>query len=463
MAKATTVPQRLEMIKADFAVEQSITDYDYRQFQVNFPEALLLPEYQLPQTAKYPIDALQRLYQNAQNCKGPWPVNPLVTQPVVFTRAMCNRIVLPVGWFARAGYIHPGGGSFARRYVALFPERHEELLPFFHISERSLGEDGSLLYRLQTMPEDALRSLIAGADFLLAGDELWVRHEDRYKLYDQNIWTKTLERYKLTFNLVRDVEYCVTYSGNICWQSEEQAKWPYYLAILLISLNVVFLSGYGYHRYKDHQKMLAERMLVLQILTHELRTPIASLGLTVEGFRREFDTLPESVYDEFRRLCEDSRRLKQLAEASKDYLQSTQGQLSVEHVPSFNEWVEFVCEPFEVSLSLGKDCAVDINVYWLATCLSNLLANGQKYGLAPMTLETKSSNGRIVIRICDQGHLSAKDWPRIRKPFVSERGMGLGLTIVESMIKRMGGKISLQGPPTTFVVEIPCEPKTPTG
>ncbi len=38
-----------------------------------------------------------------------------------------------------------------------------------------------------------------------------------------------------------------------------------------------------------------------------------SLSLTVEGFRREFEHLPESVYDEFRRLCEDNaRRLRQL-------------------------------------------------------------------------------------------------------------------------------------------------------
>ena len=63
----------------------------------------------------------------------------------------------------------------------------------------------------------------------------------------------------------------------------------------------------------------------------------------------------------------------------------------------------------------------------------------------------------------DDGQLSAKDWSRLRKPFVSSQGLGLGLTIVESMINRMGGRMKLIGPPTTFILEIPCESNSATG
>ena len=105
-------------------------------------------------------------------------------------------------------------------------------------------------------------------------------------------------------------------------------------------------------------------MLILQILTHELRTPIASLSLTVEGFRREFEKLPESVYDEFRRLCEDSRRLRQLAEASKDYLQSDNKPLATEWVPSVKEWLEFkVEEEFhgKIEFTINEDVAATVS------------------------------------------------------------------------------------------------------
>lgn len=185
--------------------------------------------------------------------------------------------------------------------------------------------------------------------------------------------------------------------------------------------------------------------------------------MTVEGFRRQFDLLPEELYDEFRRLTEDSRRLRQLAEASKDYLQANQQELSVQEIESFNEWLEFLVEPYEVALTLPEqDCQVSLNMYWLGTCIDNLLSNATKYGVAPISLTASFNDGKVKIVVQDQGP-RGKDWARLRKPFVSERGLGLGLTIVESMIRRMGGTMRLDGPPTTFILEIPCESDSATG
>ncbi|MFA0500400.1 sensor histidine kinase, partial [Vibrio sp. 10N.222.46.A1] len=205
---------------------------------------------------------------------------------------------------------------------------------------------------------------------------------------------------------------------------------------------------------------MKSRMLVLQILTHELRTPIASLSLTVEGFRREFEHLPESVYDEFRRLCEDTRRLRQLAEASKDYLQSDNQPLATEWVPSVEEWLQYkVEEDFApgIELRVNKDIAAKVNVYWLGTCIDNLIRNAVKYGVAPVILELNTSDKKLTFKVIDNGDLSRKDWGQLRKPFVSKSGLGLGLTIVESMVGKMGGHMTLIGPPTTFILEIPCE------
>jgi signal transduction histidine kinase len=185
--------------------------------------------------------------------------------------------------------------------------------------------------------------------------------------------------------------------------------------------------------------------------------------MTVEGFRREFENLPESVYDEFRRLCEDTRRLRQLAEASKDYLQSDNQQLATDWVPSVSEWLEYkIEEEFDgaVRFNLNQDVAAKVNVYWLGTCIDNLLRNALKYGQAPVELIVDTSADRLLIQVKDAGGLTAKDWAHLRKPFVSKSGLGLGLTIVESMVGRMGGKMSLIGPPTTFILEIPCETDT---
>ena len=80
-----------------------------------------------------------------------------------------------------------------------------------------------------------------------------------------------------------------------------------------------------------------------------------------------------------------------------------------------------------------------------------------------MTLTSSFNDGKLIVRVEDKGLLGPKDWARLRKPFVSEKGLGLGLTIVESMIHRMGGRLKLEGPPTTFILEIPCESNSATG
>jgi signal transduction histidine kinase len=234
--------------------------------------------------------------------------------------------------------------------------------------------------------------------------------------------------------------------------------------IAMVILNILLVIGWALYRWNVKKNDLKSRMLVLQILTHELRTPIASLSLTVEGFRREFEHLPETVYDEFRRLCEDTRRLRQLAEASKDYLQSDHQAFATEWIPSVSDWLHYRYEEYvtPITITVPDDIAAKVNIYWLGTCLDNLINNAVKYGVEPIELKTETKDNRLTFYVIDQGNLTKKDWKHVKKPFVSKAGLGLGLTIVESMVGRMGGKMTLQGPPTSFILEIPCETDTAT-
>ena len=462
-ASADNLPDRLNAVRSELLNNQSLATYDFRKLQGRFPNPLLLPSSLLPQSSSYPLKSLRRLYDSAISCKGPWPVSPLVTQPVVFTRAICNNTVLPKGWFVRSGYIHPGGGSYAVRYLEKHPNSFDSLKGYLHIQERELAPTNTILGRLQRMSAEEIKVYIAGAESFISNGELWIRNGNKYHVYDQPTWSFVLNKYDINLSRLNQSDFCLVKSGNICWQEKDRSHLMYYLLIGLLVVNVGLLVGWVVFRLRMRRRAMQERMLVLQILTHELRTPIASLAMTVEGFRRHFDALPESLYDEFRRLTEDSRRLRQLAEASKDYLQANQQELSVQHVESFNEWVEYLSEPYDVSLELTEDRSVNVNIYWLGTCIDNLLSNAQKYGTAPMTLTSSFNDGKLIVRVQDKGQLGSKDWARLRKPFVSEKGLGLGLTIVESMIRRMGGRMKLVGPPTTFILEIPCESNSASG
>ena len=63
----------------------------------------------LPQTADYPLKDIQQLYRLANTCRGKLPLSPLITEPLVFTRALCKGTQLTPRWFSRSGLIHPLG------------------------------------------------------------------------------------------------------------------------------------------------------------------------------------------------------------------------------------------------------------------------------------------------------------------------------------------------------------------
>lgn len=464
-ASADSLPERIDTFVDLFDSAEPTVSYDLRSLQTEYPTRLLAPESMLPQTSKYPLKDIQRLYTLAQTCTGKLPLSPLITEPLVFTRTMCKNGTLSQKWFARSALIHPGGGTYASRYVEAYPAQKENLEQYMHIQERSLASESTLLGRLQRMNEEAVIALLAGSSMFIERDELWLRQADRYMVYPQSTWESNVETAGLTLALSQSTSNCFVQRGNICWDAADHSDLLRTSMILLVIVNIFLVIGWSIYRWNEKRQEMKNRMLVLQILTHELRTPIASLSLTVEGFRREFERLPESVYDEFRRLCEDSRRLRQLAEASKDYLQSENKPLATQWVPSVQEWLEFkIEEEFngDVTLNINHDIAAKLNVYWLGTCLDNLIRNAQKYGVAPITLDVFTTDHKLVMKVIDQGNLTHKNWRQLRKPFVSKSGLGLGLTIVESMVDRMGGKMSLIGPPTTFILEIPCETDTAT-
>lgn len=457
---ADSLPERIDLFVSLFDYDSASVSYDIRILQAEYPTRLLTPESMLPQTAEYPLKDIQLLYKLSQSCTGKLPLSPLITEPLVFTRALCKGTKLTQRWFARSALIHPGGGSYAARYIDKYPDSAADLQKYMHIRERPKANHDTLLGRLQSMNEETITALIAGSTMFVENKDLWLRKGDEYYIFDEDIWLDNASKAGLSYAMSSQSSTCFVQRGNICWDVEDHSNILRISMVVLVIANIMLVLGWSAYRWNSKRQEMKSRMLVLQILTHELRTPIASLSLTVEGFRREFEQLPASVYDEFRRLCEDSRRLRQLAEASKDYLQSDNKPLATDWVPSVEEWLQYkVEEEFKevIELEINEDIAAKLNVYWLGTCIDNLIRNAVKYGVAPIKLQVITNKSSITIKVTDQGQLTNKDWRSVRKPFVSKSGLGLGLTIVESMVGRMGGKMKLIGPPTTFILEIPCE------
>lgn len=102
----------------------------------------------------------------------------------------------------------------------------------------------------------------------------------------------------------------------------------------------------------------------------------------------------------------------------------------------------------------------------LAGVISEAMSSGRTL---PIRAAVRSRNGatgfnnELIIAVSDTGTgIDPDDLPHIFRPFFSTKkggGMGLGLSICESIIKNHGGSIeveSTQGQGTTFFVYLPA-------
>jgi len=245
------------------------------------------------------------------------------------------------------------------------------------------------------------------------------------------------------------------------------------LIITGLILNTIFLVR-EIRRNEQHDAFL-------NAVTHELKTPIASIKLYLETLKgRE---VPEEKRQEFydimladnERLLgtveqvlqasrtREKQRLMNLAEIDMselvgDTIKTVRGQQHLEDAA-----VRF-SEPAESVKVLGDRRE-------LQTAITNLLDNAVKYsnGEPKITVKLRSSSAaKAEIYVRDNGvGIARADLKRIFKRFYrvpnkaldAAKGTGLGLAIVRSIVEKHGGRIRAEskgvGKGTTFFIQLP--------
>jgi two-component system sensor histidine kinase FlrB len=113
----------------------------------------------------------------------------------------------------------------------------------------------------------------------------------------------------------------------------------------------------------------------------------------------------------------------------------------------------------------APDLAVRANAPSLVSVLLNLATNALQAATGPLDLELlarRAAGGRAQIVVRDNGPgVPASLRERIFEPFFTtrERGHGIGLAIVRSVVEAHGGSVSLSPSDrgATFIVELPAE------
>jgi two-component system, OmpR family, sensor histidine kinase SenX3 len=219
----------------------------------------------------------------------------------------------------------------------------------------------------------------------------------------------------------------------------------------------------------------------LNAMTHELKTPIASLKLYLETLKTRdvTETKRKEFYDV---MLADSNRLlatvEQVLQASRT--RERQRQLNISEIELNDllaESVKIIRTRYKLDEAAIKltESAEDVTVSGdraeLQTVFTNLLDNAVKYSVGEPKIFVRIKNAgekRVQIFIKDNGiGLNAAELKRIFRRFYrvpnlstqEKKGTGLGLFIVESIIKKHGGKVWAdskgEGKGSTFIVQLP--------
>lgn len=252
--------------------------------------------------------------------------------------------------------------------------------------------------------------------------------------------------------------------------------------LLIISVCVFFIVfGLLYYSIKNliTQKKIADiKTDFVNNITHELKTPLATLTLATKMLKKDEAIAKSTNADATINTIE--RQNKRLQKLIDQVLNNSLGyheiQLKRESVDA-NEYLNTMLDDFLLSVndkkvtierSLSTTAQINLDKFFLTTALFNILENAVKYSREEVTIHFSSKvDSHFSISIQDQGiGIAAKDQKLLFDKFFragdkeihNVKGLGLGLYYTNQIIKAHGGRIhvkSTEGKGSTFMIEIP--------
>jgi signal transduction histidine kinase len=229
-----------------------------------------------------------------------------------------------------------------------------------------------------------------------------------------------------------------------------------------------------------HLRLAALKTDLVAAASHELRTPVTTIGVLVDGLRADPQLEPRKTREYLDMMANETSRLRRLIDSFLTFAQLDRGR-------------QFTLEPVEPSRlvetavdtirdRLPADCRLDLDIApalpmviadadALNTALVNLLENALKYTAGEKRISVRASeDGNEFVRfdVTDNGiGIPAGEQRRIFRRFyrVDQRlsretaGVGLGLSIVELVMRAHRGSVAVQSAPgagSTFTLRVPC-------
>ncbi|HJV90334.1 MAG TPA: HAMP domain-containing sensor histidine kinase [Holophagaceae bacterium] len=242
-----------------------------------------------------------------------------------------------------------------------------------------------------------------------------------------------------------------------------------------------------YRKLAQEMDLKLRQRNFISAVTHELKTPIASLRVWMETlFQRVLsDEQKAKIHT---RMDQDLARLAELVSNLLEVARADAGSLEMIASPlEVAPWLRNVCEGMDqrlgpgalgLQLDLGEGLWVMADAKQLATVVENLLTNAFKYAHPPRvtTITLGGSSDEVILVVQDQGvGIAPKELPRLFQRFyrVGDEmtrqvpGTGIGLFLTREIVERHAGEIRVAsrgaGLGSTFTLRLPRIPAPRNG
>jgi two-component system phosphate regulon sensor histidine kinase PhoR len=232
-------------------------------------------------------------------------------------------------------------------------------------------------------------------------------------------------------------------------------------------LVLILCFGYTIFSILKQKKVSEMKTDFINNMTHEFKTPVSTIMIASEALkdneiaqdRSRVARLANIIYEENERLGSHIERVLNIARIEKNDFKLEKKPLDV------NEMIAVVVDSMELKLQKtnavialqldAENAIISADELHFSNVIYNLIDNAIKYSAdnPDITISTLNKNGQVVIKVADKGvGMSRDQQTKIFEQFYriptgnlhDVKGFGLGLSYVNTVVKRLNGIISVK-------------------